>query len=615
VLALVALLVVLNANLFVAGLVGGLAHLAALATMPVAFSLGRFLLDGPTRPLFAKIVNAPVGAWCGLEYYVGAGGLVLGLVTGVVAGFLISLTLRGFRAAMGKVEAGSSLYAKAKGNPIARFLAWVLFGKKHPRDSYTDVAARKVGNPIRIWGVVVVALLVGGVVFGQGYLTGPLLTRELKSGLEAANGATVDVEGVDLDLAKNHIAVRELALCDKQALDHDLFRAALLEGQLSGSDLLRKRLKIDRLVAKDAHHGAPRATPGRLVTPPTEPSPPPPAEGGSKTLDDYLADAKVWQERLKQGKEWLDKLKSRPSSPTGAPPDETTLKERLEKEVAEKGWRNVAASHLIEGAPALQIGEIVAEGVQSDALGRRIDLHVENLSTDPSLVDGAPHVTIRTQDGAFAIDAALASEARVPGQSVLDVKFAGLATDDVVARIAGKLGHSPAHGGTLDAGFKLGWAAGQVAAFDNPLHVLLKDTTVDLPKLGATHVKELDVPLGLKGPLDNPRVSVDMHALADNLAKAGAGELSNKLKGELAATGDAVKKEASGALDKAKAGDVQGLEAEMKTLPGEAKKLIPFGKKKDDKKDDKKTDPKSGAKPSDPKPDGNKPPGTKPDGG
>jgi len=602
VLGLFALLAVLNANLFVAGLIGGLAHLAALVTMPIAFSLGRFLLDGPTRGLFATLINAPVGAWCGFEYYVCAGGLVLGLVAGIASGFLLCLPLKAFRAAMGKVESGSGFFMRHRGNSWVRFLSWVLFGSKHKLDTYSDVAARRVGNPIRISGVVVVAILIGGVVFAQGFLTGPLLARELKSGLEAANGATVDVAAVDLDLGNNRLAVRGLALCDKQALDRDLFRAALLEGDLSGADLLRKRLKIDRLVAKEARHGAPRATPGVLVTPPTEPSPPPAPEGESKTLDDYLKDAKVWQERLKQGREWLEKLKSRPRGPAGAPPDDATLKDRLEKEVAAKGWRNVAATHLIEGAPALQIGEVVAEGVRSDSLGMSIDLRIENLSTDPGLVDGAPRVTIKTQDGSCAIDASLGSEARVPGQSFLDLKLAGLATDDVVSKFAGKLGHSPAHGGTLDAGFRLGWGAGQAAAFDNPLNVVLKDTTVELPKLGATQVKELVVPLSLKGPLDNPRVSVDMKAFADNLAKAGAGELANKLKGELAQKEDALKKEATNALDKAKAGDVKGLEDDAKHLPGDLKDLNPFGKKK--KKDEK--------KPPEPKPDENKPAGGKP---
>ena len=89
-------------------------------------------------------------------------------------------------------------------------------------------------------------------------------------------------------------------------------------------------------------------------------------------------------------------------------------------------------------------------------------------------------------------------------------------------------------------------------------------------------MKELAVPISLKGPLDNPRVSIDLKAFADNLAKAGAGELSNKLKSELAGKSEALKKEAATAadraVDKAKAGDVKGLESDAKGLPADLKK-------------------------------------------
>jgi hypothetical protein len=457
----------------------------------------------------------------------------------------------------------------------------------------------------------------------------------LKSSLEAVNGATVDVAAVELDLPNNRIAVRGLALADKEALDRDLFRATTLEGDLSGGDLLRKRFKIDRLVATDASHGAPRAERGQLITPPTEPSPPPPADAsGSKTLDDYLSDAKVWSERLKQGKEWLDKLKRSPRSTDGAPPDETTLSDRLEKEVEQKGWRNVAATHLIEGAPALQIGELLAQGIRCDSLGGRlIDLKIVNLSSDPGLVDAPMEVTVGSRDGAtsdgatregasraesspagnFKIAANLGGEARVPGSSFLDLKLADFPTDAIAGALEKRLGHKPISGGTMGTGFRLAWAAGAAASFDTPLNVDFKDATVDLPKLGATTVKELTLPLGLHGPLDNPRVSLDPQALVDSLMKAGATDLAKKLEGQLSAEADALKAKAGGALDdaleKAKAGDLDALKKsggaskeelaeEAKRAAEELKNLNPFGKRK-------KSDPKPK---DDKKPDG-KPPG------
>ncbi len=569
VIGLVLLLVILNANLLVAGFVGSLAKLASLALMGVSFSIGRTLLDGPTRDLFAAAVNAPLLAYCGLEWYVCSGGLALGFLFGVVAGFVLNVPVRAFRAAMGRAEESSSFYQRNKGNPFVRLLFFVLFGPRHGWESYRDLMNRKVGLPIRIPGAVFAAVVVGGLWFGASKLTNPLLSTALKDGLEQATGATVDLGGVELDLENSRLAVRNLALADAQQLDHDLFRAALLECDVSGTDLLRKRLKLDRVVARDARHGAPRATPGILITPPAEPEPAPPAsDADEKTLDEWLSTAQTWKERLAQAKRWLDKLKRSPST---APADEPTLRERLEREVAERGWRNVAATHLIEGSPLFEVGELIVEGMASEKLdGRPLDLRIENLSTDPALVDGAPRISLRTRDGLFSIDVSLGSEARVPGSSFIDLKCAGLSTASFMAQVEAKTGVKALEGGTIDAGFHVVWSAGGVAAFDTPLDVKVKDATVSLPKVGAAKVKELAVPLWLRGPLDNPRVKLDAAKLADNLIAAGADELGNQLKAK-----------AQSEIEK-KAGELE--ERAKEKLGDEAKKALeglnPFDRKK-----------------------------------
>ena len=50
-------LIILNANLFLAGLVGILRKLLLIALMPEAFTVCRFLLEGPTNPLVASFGN------------------------------------------------------------------------------------------------------------------------------------------------------------------------------------------------------------------------------------------------------------------------------------------------------------------------------------------------------------------------------------------------------------------------------------------------------------------------------------------------------------------------------------------------------------------------------
>jgi uncharacterized protein (TIGR03546 family) len=117
------LLLILNANLFLAGLVGLLSKLVYLISLPVAFSIGRFLLEGPTSGLFSALHNAPVTAYFGLDYYVVPGGQVLGLMLGVVCGYGASRALKAYRLRMSKREDSSAQKGWVKA------LVWIFVGK------------------------------------------------------------------------------------------------------------------------------------------------------------------------------------------------------------------------------------------------------------------------------------------------------------------------------------------------------------------------------------------------------------------------------------------------------------------------------------------------------
>ncbi len=67
ILGIAILLILLNANLALAGLIGVLAKIISLAAMPLSFGLGRLLIDGPLQNGFRLIVNAPVLAWFGFD--------------------------------------------------------------------------------------------------------------------------------------------------------------------------------------------------------------------------------------------------------------------------------------------------------------------------------------------------------------------------------------------------------------------------------------------------------------------------------------------------------------------------------------------------------------------
>ena len=565
VLGLIALLVVFNANLAVAGLIGLAAKLASFALAGVSFAAGRWLLDGPPSAFFRDLINAPVFAYCGLEWYVCSGGLLVGLLFGIVASFLVNWPVSKFRVAMTRVEEKSGFYSRHKDKKSVRFGFWLVFGPRHQWDSYQKLMGKRFGNPIRIAGVIVAALLVGGAWWGIGKLAAPQLQESMRNGLQTMNGATVELGALELDLGNNRIALRDLALCDSEALDRDLFRAARLEGDLSGSDLLARRLKIDRLVISEARHGAPRTTPGERIGEELPPSlPPGTVDPDAKTIDEWIADAQLWKARLQQAKEWLDKVKR--TTGAGAE-DEETLRERLEREAREKGYGEVAATHLIGGSPLVQIGEIIVDGIQSETIGSAIDLRIENFSSNPMLVDGAPRLTIKTRDGRFGFDVGLGAESRARGQSSIDVAIAGLPTALFTQPIEARTGVKTLEGGTLDAGFKLAWGAGGAATFDAPLTVNVKDSTLHLGQLGATAVKELAIPLVVRGPLDNPRVKVELDQLADSLLKAGYAQLGQQLKDEAMKRADALKGAVAGEAAKieAAATDAAGKAADAVT--------------------------------------------------
>lgn len=529
---LLALLLILNANLFVATIVAAGCKLLSLLIMPVQFAVGRAVLDGPLSGLMGSLINAPVLAWFGFEYYATSGGIVLGVVVGALASAAMVLAIGRLRRKLAGLEEGSERYKKATSNRWVRGLVWLLFGKQ--KKTYQELAAKRVGLPVRPLGIVVAVLMVGLSWIATMFLAEPVVTYAMKAGLERANGATVDVGSADIDLSSGQIFVTSLAMADPEDLRTDLFRAAKLEGEFSNADLLRKRFAIDRLVASEASTGEQRATPGILIGPRREPPEP---EGEGKTLEDYLEQAETWKNRLKQAREWLEKASDKKpgeedTGPGAAPEDKKeSFRDRLEREIAEKGYAFVAADHLVDDAPKFLVREILVEGMTSaDVPGEVFDARAENVSTQPWLVDGAPKVTVRSRSGLYEADITLGSAARGGGNSTLLLARRDMPAERVAAALRAGGEQPLLAGGTVDAviegAFRPDW-------INLPLNVLVKNSTVTLPGAGAARVDELRLPIGVTGPLDAPMLDIDAEAWGTAFAQAGATQLANELRGEV----------------------------------------------------------------------------------
>ena len=95
---------------------------------------------------------------------------------------------------------------------------------------------------------------------------------------------------------------------------------------------------------------------------------------------------------------------------------------------------------------------------------------------------------------------------------------------------------------------------------DLPLKIALHDTTLNVPGTGPTPVEQFNLPIGVRGFLDNPRISIDDKQLANSLVQAGVdrakSELTNKAKEEInKQLGDNLGEESKGLLKGLLGGD------------------------------------------------------------
>ncbi len=532
-LALVILLLILNANIGLAGLMAVACKTLSFILAPVTFAIGRVLLDGPTQPLFKAAINAPVTAWFGFERYITTGGLALGLVFGVASGILLVKFLQSFRAKMGSLEEGSDRYKQITSRKLVRFITWLLFGKGHgKKKSYSDLATMRKGLPIRPLGVVLAILIVGGVWVVVTFFTGPILTSALRKNLEQANGATVDIDEASLDVGAGRLVVTGLAAANPDELTTDLFRAARLEADVDTSDLLRKRMTIDRVVISEALTGATRERPGKLIAKDDDssesptPPPTPEEEPESKPLEDYISDAEEWKERLETARKWLEKL----SRPGGDAAEDETVEERIKRSARVNGYANVFASHLVDNAPTLLIREVIAEGVKSTQLdGTLLDVTGSNLSTQPWLVEGAPRIDVKARDDSIRAEIDLAGATSATAENRIALEVRGLDANKVGASLTAE-GEPLIRDGTIDAQIRAD--LGRNGSINAPLNITLHNSTVTLPQVGSSTVSEFKLPITILGTLDSPRIAIDEEVLAKALADAGAKALADKVRAE-----------------------------------------------------------------------------------
>ena len=509
------LLLILNANLFLAGLVGLLSKVIYLVTLPIAFQIGRILIDGPTQGLFAGLHNGPITAYFGLDYYVVPGGQVLALIVGLAFGYAFSGGLKKYRNKMAKRE--SEREGPSEKKAWLKTVEFIFVGSKSSK-SYEDLLARKIGNPIRIVGVIIVVVF-GGILYGATILfSDAVIATMARDGLSNANGATVDLESADLNLDEGKLELVGIAFADPNSLETDILRAKRIVADVSAADILRKRFSIDKLVVDTATSGETRSSPGKHVGPRYDSEQKPVLEMPDfNDLDSMIENAKVWKERLAQVRRWLDRI-----SP--AKPDILETPGKWEEELASRiravGYANVRSEMLTQDSPLVLIRNLEAFGVATKQLeGKLIDIEGNNLSTHPHLVAESPSISIKSQDGILSAALSLGLAAG-RDKNDLNFEYKEIPTSALASTIQAD-GKPLLEGGTID--FKI---TGDLNAVDSDLLGEANFKNVNLMVAGSqVNLNGMDLPLNIRGPIDSPSIKMDTNFLQSALKQAGKKKL------------------------------------------------------------------------------------------
>ena len=509
-------LIILNANLFLAGIVALLGKLCLWITMPIAFSIGRFLLEGPTEDLFKTLVNAPITAYFGLEYYVVPGGQLIALVIGGAIGISMTKLLGSYRRKMMSMEQNSEKMNQWSSKGWVKALKYIFLGSGKGKKSYEELLSKKWGNPIRIPGAIAAILIVALGYFGLKSLSDPFITAAIKGGLETANGATVDLKNAHLDIDEGRIEIDGLALADPENLDTNLFASDRIVADISSADILKKRFSVDSLVFENASSGLSRPTRGSHVGKRSDTKKESPIQlPDYKDLGSVLEDAPEWKERLAQVKKWLEAL--------GGEGESTSLKESLASRIASLGYANVSNKDLIEGSPTVLIRNLVATQVKTQYFDNAtLDIEADFLSSHPSLVESDPKIKITSSDDSLNATLALGAAAG-RADNLVELELKGLSVDDFASKLKSG-GQAPISGGSMNLAI-----TGKLSSIDSDLKIspTFKGSTISI---GGSQVSadNLSIPLFLRGPIDNPSVKIDSKAMTNAIASAGKKELLNK---------------------------------------------------------------------------------------
>lgn len=529
------LLFIFNSNIGLALIILGLGKLLSLLIVPVSFKVGFFLIEKLATPIFSFLINAPVTAFFGFEYYVTTGGLFLGLIFGLIIGFFILKFLKTFRNSMAKAEGNSTQFINYSKVWWGKLLLWVFFGPKSKED-FSKIIEKK-GKSIRIAGVVFVIIFILLFFATEKFFAGTFIKNSLKTTLEQLNGATVDIKNASLNLSESKFSITGLAITDPENLQTNSFSAEKIVADISSTDLLRKKMRLDNLEILNGEIGGERKTMGKIFKSTKNDE-----EKSNINLNDldgekienYLSNAKEIKAKLKKWKTIYEKFSTN-AKKVGefVEKDGESLKEQLLRKAKLLGFNNVKADHLIKRAPLFAITNLKANNVKAYKFleSETLEITAKEITTHPLLSSIAPQFSIQSSKDTFMCKGKLAGLSSNKRINSIEFRKNKIPADPILKNLKIK-DEQTFKGGNLNITSKGEIFDNKGPNIDFPLNVTIENTIMTIPKLGSKNVESLNFTVYVKGEMDNPNVKVDTEKLTNQLKAIWKGVLKEKVQEE-----------------------------------------------------------------------------------
>ena len=466
-------------------------------------------------------------------------------------GIVIGRIIQKARAAASAIGGRSEKLQIITNNIFVRIILRILFGKQKKSMAEMLTARQPI---IRKGRVILCLVLVCLVVVFEMFFLNSLAKRGIKSGLEFAVGAEVNIIDVNVSLLGGRFAMDGVQLTDPAKNTHNSLQFVKLASDISMTGLLARQFVIDELTISGAKTEAKRKSPGYVLRKPDRPKP----EITEDTISKYFEDGRKILEHLSKLKEYLDK---REKAQKRKAEEEGPDKDELARLAKAHGYFKLNARSVLVKHPTVVIRKLTIKDIVIG--GKKYTIEARDLSDMPEL---NPHpMTIRVADsegfkagvGFHFHEAAKAHQIEVVAPNIplaecglTDKVPLDISKGKVDAAVKGEFGAAAMNllVGLRTSGLQAGASRGFLGLDPQTSQRIMK------------HLTKLDLSLGLQGPVDAPRVVIDDKQLLDGLKTAMK---------------DAAQAELAGALD----GQLKKvLEKSPIKLPTDAGKILPGGK-------------------------------------